>query len=91
MQLHIQYHPQQLLFSIEVLYKTRENVDYKYIILELHWNFFQKHVFCGTVKKNVKKKFSLKSEAGIVLNLSLIFGQISAWRPYKLGPYKKKV
>ena len=37
-----------------------------------------------------KSVFSPKSQAGNVLNLSLIFQQISAWRPYKLGPYKKK-
>ena len=37
-----------------------------------------------------KNVFSPKSQAGNVLNLSLIFQQISAWRPYKLGPYKKK-
>ena len=59
--------------------------------MELLWNFFQKtHFLRDRAKKVVKQIFSLNSEAEIVLNLSLIFKQISAWRPYKLGPYKKK-
>ena len=43
------------------------------------------------LKKLVKIFFSSKSEAGIVLNLSLIFQQILAWYPYELGPCKKSV
>ena len=36
------------------------------------------------------RKNFLKSEAGLVLNLFLNFGQIWAWCSYKLGSYKKK-
>ena len=51
----------------------------------------KKQIFCATAQKNlVNFFFSSESEAGIVLNLSLIFQQISAFCPYKLGPYKKK-
>ena len=53
--------------------------------------FLLKNMFLrNSAIQSSKNIFCLKSEAGIVLNLSLIFEQISAWRPYKLGPYKKK-
>ena len=63
-------------------------VHYNRITLE----FLLKNMFLrNSAIQSSKNIFCLKSEAGIVLNLSLIFEQISAWRPYKLGPYKKKV
>ena len=77
-------------FSIKVLYKTGADVDPKYIVIEFFENIFIKLLFCVTAQKNlVNKIFSLKSEAGIVLYLSLIFEQISAWGPYKRGLLKK--
>ena len=37
-----------------------------------------------------KNNFFLQSEAGHVLKMSLIFGKIPAWCPYKLCSYIKK-
>ena len=52
---------------------------------------YQEINFCAATQKDlINIVLPLKSEARIVLNLSLIFEQISAWCPYKLGPYKKK-
>ena len=47
--------------------------------------------FCVIYLKNFFKTILLlNSEAGHVLRMSLIFGKISDWCPYKLCPYKKK-
>ena len=58
----------------------------KYIVIQFFGKFLKK-LFCATAQTNLAyKMFALHLRLG----LSLIFQQILAWCPYKLGPYKKK-